>query len=109
MSTVATSSNDSAADELPSVIVDSAAVAPPVVLRNHEAILKLTAEIFPGGEIAVTEELDAEIAGPEYFVVNVKTQGEIGILVAKDGEWHHRIWEVAPETASSYRLSLGVE
>jgi hypothetical protein len=107
MSTAADSSNEAASTELP-IVFDTDAVAPPVVLRNHEAILKLTAEIFPGAVIAVSVELDAEIPGPEYFVINVRTQGEIRELVAKDGEWHHRIWDVAPETASSYRLSLGV-
>jgi hypothetical protein len=109
MSTAATSTGDVAATEMPIVNIDSGAIAPPVVLRNHEAILKLTAELFPGGEITVTEEVDPEIPGPEYFVINVRTNGEVPELVAKDGDWHHRIWDVAAETASSYRLSLGVE
>jgi hypothetical protein len=109
MSDATTSPAELTASESPVLILDSAVVAPPVVVRNHEAILRLTAEIFPAGEIAVTEEIDPEIPGPEYFVVNVRTSGEIRELVAKDGQWHHRIWDVAPETASSYRLSLGVE
>ena len=109
MSNFATSRDDLTTAESPVVVLDGVAIAPPVVVRNHEAILRLTGEIFPASEIAVTEEVDAEIPGPEYFVVNVRTSGEIRALVAKDGEWHHRIWDVAPETASSYRLSLGVE
>jgi hypothetical protein len=109
MSTGTASPADATASQSPIAILDGAAIAPPQVLRNHDAILRLTAEIFPRGEISVTEEVDAETPGPEYFVVNVKTSGEIQELVAKDGEWHHRLWDVAPQTASSYRLSLGVE
>jgi hypothetical protein len=41
MSTAATSTGDVAATEMPIVNIDSGAIAPPVVLRNHEAILKL--------------------------------------------------------------------
>ena len=75
-------------------------------MRNHEAILKLTSEVFSTDQIVVTHELDPEIVGKEYLVVSVKTQGEMPELLAKDSQWHHRIWDVAPETASYYCLSL---
>jgi hypothetical protein len=91
---------------LPAVTLDGAPVSPDAASRNHEAILKLTAEIFASDKIVVTNECDPEIAGKEYLVVSVHTQGEISELVAKNCQWHHRIWDVAPETASFYCLSL---
>lgn len=106
MSTAATQSAVVNGIELPTVTLNGDLVPPAVALQNYEAILKLTTNIFSTDQITVTHELDPEIVGKEYRVVSVKTRGEIPELLAKDSEWHHRIWDVAPETASSYCLSL---
>jgi len=106
MSTADTQAAVASGIELPAVTLDGAPVSPTVALQNHEAILKLTAEIFSTDQIAFTHELDPEIVGKEYLVISVKTQGEMPELLAKESEWHHRIWDVAAETASYYCLSL---
>ncbi len=95
-----------AAIELPVTTLDGEPVTHAASLRDYQAILKLTAEVFASDQITVAHEFDPEIASKEYWVVSVKTQSELPDLLAKDSEWHHRIWEVAPETASAYCLSL---
>lgn len=83
-------------------------LCPADVIRSHRAILKMTEEVFPGGTIEVEEAVDPEIAGDPYLVVMVATPGEIEEIVAKHSEWHRQLRKVAPQTASSYRLSLDV-
>jgi hypothetical protein len=78
------------------------------VIRNHRAILGMTAEIFPGSTVEVEGAVDPEIEGDPYLVLNVATAGEIPALVEKNSQWHRQLRVVAPETASSYRLSLDV-
>jgi hypothetical protein len=107
MSTADTQSAVASGIELPAVTLDGAPVLPLVALQNYEAIVKLTSEIFATDRITVTREFDPEIVGKEYWVVSVTTQGDVPELLAKDAQWHHRIWDVAPETASYYCLSLG--
>jgi hypothetical protein len=75
---------------------------------NHEAVLNMTAEVFPGAKIELGTGTDPEVEGDEYYVVSVTTAGEVKELVAKDGQWHHRLWDVVPKTASFYRLLMDV-
>jgi hypothetical protein len=93
---------------LPATTLNGEPVSPSVAVQDCQAILQLTAEIFASNHVTVACEFDPEIVGKEYWVVSVKTQGELPDLLAKDSDWHHRIWEVAPETASYYCLSLGM-
>ncbi len=81
---------------------------PTLTLRNHNAILELTAELFPKAKITVSEESDPEIEDDEYFVITVETPGSVGELVKCHREWHCRIVKVAQETAIAYRLSLDI-
>jgi hypothetical protein len=83
-------------------------IDPNQVARNHDAILKMTAELFPGAKIELGRSIDPETEGDEYFVVSVTTAGEIRELVEKDGLWHQRLWDVAPDAASNYRLLMDV-
>src|SRR5688500_18261611 len=106
MSTVTAHAGGLPAIKLPTATLDGAPVSPPAAARNYDAVLKLTSEIFSSDHITVTHELDPEIVGKEYLVVSVKTQGEMPDLLAKESQWHHRIWDLATETASFYCLSL---
>ena len=80
--------------------------SPALVIRNHVAILAMTAEVFPGGKIEVEEGVDPEIEDETYLVVNVTTSDDVRQAVARNIEWHRRLREVACQTARSYRLSL---
>jgi hypothetical protein len=86
-----------------------AAASPAVAVRNHQAILQCTTEVFPGAKIDVEEAADPEIEGDEYLVVLVTTRGEARDIAARHREWHRRVRAVAPQTAGSYRLLLDVQ
>jgi len=75
---------------------------------NHDAILKMTAELFPKARIVVSEESDPEVDDDEYFAVLVETPGSVDDVVALHREWHDRIGSIAPETANFYRLLLDI-
>jgi hypothetical protein len=83
--------------------------SPPCTIRNHAAILQATAELFPAGQVTVTVESDPESGDEEFFAINVATPGDVNDLVARHSQWHSRKREVAPETASSYRLLLDIQ
>ena len=79
-----------------------------LTLWNHDAVLLMTADVFPRGKIEIGTGIDPEIEGDEYVVVSVTTPGNVTELVARDGEWHRRLREVVGSRASSYRLDLSV-
>jgi hypothetical protein len=80
----------------------------PLVEWSHDAVLKMTAEVFPGATIEFGRATDPEIEGDEYFVVAVKAPGEVMELVARDREWHRRLRAIAAHTTRFYRLLLEV-
>jgi len=83
--------------------------SPPCTIRNHAAILQATAELFPAAQVTVEVESDPEGGDEEFFAVCVATPGEVNDLVARHGKWHSRKREIAPETASFYRLLLDIQ
>jgi hypothetical protein len=106
MSTAPAQTGTNPTIKLPFATWDGDPISPTVALRDYEAILKLTAETFSTDRVSITREFDPEIAGKEYWVVSVKTQGEVPELLARDTQWHQRKWDVAPETACYYCLAL---
>jgi hypothetical protein len=76
--------------------------------RDHEIILKMTAELFPHASISLSQESDPEIEDDDYFAILVETPGTVDEVVGLHREWHNRIGSVAPETASFYRLLLDI-
>jgi hypothetical protein len=75
---------------------------------HHNAILKMTAEVFPGAKIELGTSIDPEIEGDEYFVVSVEAPGAVKELVARHGQWHRRMRAIIGPASSSYRLDLHV-
>jgi hypothetical protein len=76
--------------------------------RCHEAILQMTAEVFPGAKIELGTGIDPEIEGDEYPVVSVAAPGTVDELVSRNGEWHERMRAIIGPHADGYRLDLHV-
>lgn len=83
-------------------------VPPTIVVRNHDAVLRFTSQLFPAARISVTQEADPEIENDEYFAILVETPGSVDHVVALHREWHNRIGSIAPETSRCYRLLLDI-
>jgi hypothetical protein len=81
---------------------------PALAQRCHEAILKMTAEVFPGAKIELGTGIDPEIEGDEYPVVSVAASGTVDELVSRNGEWHDRMRAIIGPQAEGYRLDLHV-
>ncbi|HEY2412639.1 MAG TPA: hypothetical protein VGI40_10375 [Pirellulaceae bacterium] len=96
-------------DELSRVNEYRRFASPTRTLQNHKAILEMTAEVFPNANVSVLEESDPEIENDEHFAVSVRTPGTVDEVVALHGEWHRRLRQVAPETASFYCLLLDID
>jgi hypothetical protein len=77
-----------------------------VAIRNHEAILKMTEDVFPGAKVDVEQSVDPEIENYEHIAIVVVTKGDVDELVAGNREWHRRLRAAAPDTARHYVLSL---
>jgi hypothetical protein len=75
---------------------------------NHDAILKMTAELFPGAKIELGASIDPEIEGDEFFVVSVVASGTVDELVAREGQWHRRMRAIIGPLTTSYRFDLHV-
>src|SRR5688572_13252309 len=79
---------------------------PEVAIRDHEAILKMTEDVFPGAKIDVEESVDPEIENYEHIAIVVVTKRGVDELVVGNREWHKRLRAAAPDTARHYVLSL---
>jgi hypothetical protein len=83
--------------------------SPTRVVRNHDEILRMTSQLFPEVTISLAVETDPEIDDDDYFVVSVTARGAFDDLAVAHRDWHRRLLELAPETATYYRLSLGIQ
>jgi hypothetical protein len=68
----------------------------------------MTRELFPG-EVVARRKADPEIVGETYYSIRVQAHGSAAEIAAKDGLWHKRLLEIAPEPAGLYRLSMDVQ
>jgi len=93
-------------DELASLLTRITTQDAELAMRNHEAILKMTEEVFPGVAIRIDEVPDPEIENFEHLAVVVVIRGDVEQLLAGNREWHQRLRGVAPEAARHYVLSL---
>ena len=84
-------------------------VGPATIVRNHEAVLRFTEQVFPRAKIIVEEGSDPENGDDEYFVISVGTPGDVSDLVVRHGQWHQLLRQTVPETAKLYRLLLDVQ
>jgi len=103
-----TASNTSSVSNttVPATVAASETIIPGPL--DHQGILKMSAEVFPGAKLELSTSIDPEIENWEHFVISVTVSGDVRDLVAGDRKWHHRLCAEHRDVARHYVLDLNV-